>query len=62
MRDFPFLERQMRHNWDKLRQPIRRGKATEIDIEGTIQLASRHLNLPLEPRRRPPRCNQTELL
>ncbi len=61
MRDFPFLERQMHHVWLRLRQPMRRGRATEIDISGTIQLASRQL-VVWEPLRQPPRTNQTKFL
>lgn len=59
--DFPFLERQTRHSWLRLRQPLRRGKTPEIDIPATVQKIGRY-GICLEPEYKPQRLNQTKLI
>lgn len=59
--DFPFLERQTRHSWLRLRQPLRRGKTQEIDIPATVHKIGRD-SICLEPEYKPERLNQTQLI
>ena len=59
--DFPFLERQTRHSWLRLRQPLRQGKTQEIDIPATVQKIGRD-GICLEPEYKPLRLNQTQLI
>lgn len=59
--DFPFLERQTRHSWLRLRQPLRRGKTPEIDIPATVQKIGRD-SICLEPEYKLQRLNQTQLI
>ena len=59
--DFPFLERQTRHSWLRLRQPLRRGKTPEIDITATVQKIGRD-GICLQPEYKPQRLNQTQLI
>lgn len=59
--DFPFLERQTRHSWLRLRQPLRRGKTQEIDISATVHKIGRD-SICLEPEYKPQRLNQTQLI
>lgn len=59
--DFPFLERQTRHSWLRLRQPLRRGKAQEIDISATVQKIGRD-SICFEPEYKPQRLNQIQLI
>lgn len=59
--DFPFLERQTRHSWLRLRQPLRRGKTLEIDIPATVQKIGRN-GICLEPEYQSQRLNQTQLI
>lgn len=59
--DFPFLERQTRHSWLKLRQPLRRGQTPEIDIQSTVQTIGRD-GICLKPKYKSQRLNKTELL
>jgi uncharacterized protein with von Willebrand factor type A (vWA) domain len=59
--DFPFLERQTRHSWLRLRQPLRRGKTQEIDLTATVHKIGRD-SICLEPEYKPQRLNQTQLI
>ena len=59
--DFPFLERQTRHSWLRLSQPLRRGKTQELDIPATVQKIGRD-SICLEPEYKPQRLNQTQLI
>ncbi|MGK7873890.1 MAG: hypothetical protein AB4426_11430 [Xenococcaceae cyanobacterium] len=59
--DFPFLERPTRQAWRQLRQPLRQGVTTEIDIPATIQIIGRY-GICLDPVRQPRRINQIELV
>lgn len=59
--DFPFLERQTRHSWLKLRQPLRKGQTPEIDIQATVQTIGRD-GICLKPKYKSQRLNKTELL
>ena len=59
--DFPFLERQTRHSWLRLRQPLRRGKTKEIDITATVQKIGRD-SICFEPEYKLQRLNQTQLI
>ncbi len=59
--DFPFLERQTRHSWLKLRQPLLRGQTPKIDIPATVQKIGRY-GICLEPEYRAQRLNLTQLI
>ncbi|MBE8997868.1 hypothetical protein IQ274_06455 [Nostoc sp. LEGE 12447] len=58
---FPVTRRQMKQSWRYLRQFVRQGLPTELDIEATVQEVSRHGFL-LKPVLIPRRVNRTELL
>jgi formylglycine-generating enzyme required for sulfatase activity/uncharacterized protein with von Willebrand factor type A (vWA) domain len=58
---FPLTRRQMQQGWRKLRQLIREGSATELDISATLKRISQE-GFFLEPVLIPSRVNQTQLL
>nr|WP_242053407.1 hypothetical protein [Nostoc parmelioides] len=58
---FPVTRRQMKQSWRYLRQFVRQGLPTELDIEATVKEVSRHGFL-LKPVLVPRRVNRTELL
>jgi uncharacterized protein with von Willebrand factor type A (vWA) domain len=63
--DFPFLERQTRHSWLRLHQPLRRGKTQEIDIPATVHKIGRNIIcniICVEPEYETQRLNQTQLI
>jgi len=57
----PVTQRQMKQSWRYLRQMVREGLSTELDIEVTVQQIAR-CGVLLEPVLIPPRMNRTELL
>jgi uncharacterized protein len=57
----PVTQRQLKQSWRYLRQLVREGVATELDIEATTQQIAR-CGMLLEPVVVPPRQNRTELL
>ena len=57
----PVTQRQLKQSWRYLRQLVREGIATELDIEATTQQIAR-CGMLLEPVVVPPRQNRTELL
>jgi formylglycine-generating enzyme required for sulfatase activity/uncharacterized protein with von Willebrand factor type A (vWA) domain len=58
---FPVTRRQMRQAWRKLRQPLREGTPTELDISATVKRISQQGFL-LEPVLIPNRVNQIQPL
>jgi len=58
---FPVTRRQLQQGWRKLRQPVREGPATELNISATVKLMSQQ-GFFLEPVLIPSRVNQTKLL
>ncbi|WP_235006847.1 hypothetical protein [Calothrix rhizosoleniae] len=58
---FPITQRQMKQMWRYLRRPVREGKATELDVEATVNQIG-HKGILLEPVLVPPRVNRAELL
>ncbi len=58
---FPITQRQMKQIWRYLRRPVREGKATELDVEATVNQIG-HKGILLEPVLVPPRVNRAELL
>lgn len=58
---FPVTQRQMKQMWRYLRRPVREGKATELDVEATVNHIG-HEGMLLEPVLIPPRVNRAELL
>ncbi len=58
---FPVTQRQMKQMWRYLRRPVREGKATELDVEATINHIGNQ-GILLEPVLIPPRMNRAELL
>ena len=58
---FPVTQRQMKQMWRYLRCPVREGKATELDVEATVNQIG-HQGLLLTPVLVPPRVNRAELL
>ena len=58
---FPVTQLQMKQIWRYLRRPVREGKATELDVEATVNQIG-HKGLLLEPVLVPPRVNRAELL
>ncbi|MEC4813785.1 MAG: SUMF1/EgtB/PvdO family nonheme iron enzyme [Scytonema sp. PMC 1069.18] len=58
---FPVTRRQMRQAWRKLRQPLREGTPTELDISATVKRISQQGFL-LEPVLIPNRVNQIQIL
>ena len=58
---FPVTQRQMKQVWRYLRRPLREGKATELDVEATINQIGQQ-GLLLEIVLVPPRVNRTELM
>ncbi len=59
--DFPFLLRQTRHAWLRLRYPQKRGETSQIDIPATIKKIGRY-GICLEPETKPQLINQIELV
>ena len=57
----PLTKRQMKQMWRYLRRPVREGKATELDVEATVNQIG-HQGLLLELVLVPPRINRAELL
>ena len=57
----PVTQRQMKQMWRYLRRPVREGKATELDVEATINHIGNQ-GILLEPVLIPPRMNRAELL
>jgi hypothetical protein len=57
----PVTQRQMKQSWRHLRQMVREGMATELDMEGTVRRIARD-GILLHPVMRPPRMNRTELV
>lgn len=57
----PVTQRQMRQSWRRLRQMVREGVSTELDVEATVQQIGRQ-GLLLNPVLVPRRVNRTELL
>jgi uncharacterized protein len=57
----PITRRQMKQGWRYLRQTVREGPATEVDLQATIDRLG-HDGVLLEPVRIPPRANRAELL
>ena len=57
----PVTQRQLKQSWRYLRQLVREGIATELDIEATTQQIAQ-CGMLLEPVVVPPRQNRTELL
>lgn len=58
---FPLTARQMKQIWRYLRRPVRQGKATQLDVEATVNQIG-HQGLLLELMLVPPRVNRAELL
>ncbi len=58
---FPVTERQMKQTWRYLRRPVREGRATELDVEATVNQIGRQ-GLLLEPVLLPRRVNRAEML
>lgn len=58
---FPVTRRQMKQSWRYLRQFVREGPPTELDIEATVKEASQQ-GVLLKPALIPRRVNRTELL
>lgn len=56
----PVTRRQMKQSWRHLRQPVREGPATEVDLQATLDRLG-HDGMLLEPVRIPPRVNRAEL-
>ena len=57
----PVTQRQMKQSWRHLRQMVREGLATELDVETTVRQIARD-GILLEPRLIPGRVNRTELV
>ena len=57
----PVTQRQMKQSWRYLRQLVREGLPTELDVDATVRRIA-HYGMLLEPVLVPPRMNQTELL
>jgi uncharacterized protein len=57
----PVTQRQMRQSWRRLRQMVREGVSTELDVEATVQQIGRQ-GLLLNPVLVPRRVNRSELL
>jgi len=58
---FPVTHRQMKQNWRHLRRPHREGPLEELDIEATVDKASRQ-GILLDPVLVPRRINRAELV
>ncbi|MEO0970876.1 MAG: hypothetical protein AAFX80_21780 [Cyanobacteria bacterium J06639_18] len=58
---FTVTQRQMKQIWRYLYRPVRQGKATELDLEATINQIGQQ-GLFLQPVLVPPRVNRTELI
>jgi len=58
---FPVTRRQMKQSWRHLRRPVREGRATELDVEATVNQIGRQ-GMLLDPVLVPPRVNRLELL
>jgi uncharacterized protein with von Willebrand factor type A (vWA) domain len=56
----PVTRRQMKQSWRHLRQPVREGPATELDLQATLDRLG-HDGMLLEPVRIPPRVNRAGL-
>ncbi|MGF1674003.1 MAG: hypothetical protein ACFCUV_10000 [Rivularia sp. (in: cyanobacteria)] len=58
---FPVTQRQMKQIWRYLRRSVREGKATELDVEATVNHIGQQ-GILLEPVLIPPKVNRAELL
>jgi uncharacterized protein len=58
---FPVTRRQMKQSWRYLRQFVREGVATELDVASTVRHIAQN-GMLLDPVLVPPRRNQTELI
>ncbi|MEO0935830.1 MAG: hypothetical protein AAFY21_19470, partial [Cyanobacteria bacterium J06641_2] len=58
---FPITQRQMKQIWRYLRRPVREGKATELDVEATINHIGNQ-GILLKPVLISPRVNRAELM
>ena len=58
---FPITRRQMQQSWRSLRQPVREGPPTELDVTATINQVGRR-GILLHPILRPRRTNRHQLL